>query len=73
MSPLFGGGKPASVVPAVEDPEFWTIIATKGVHISKLKTESPTTNHFFNSAEVLAMSGADWRNFVARLKSTFGI
>jgi len=54
-------------------PEFWTIIATRGVNVANLKTESPTTNHFFNSAEVLAMSGPEWELFVGRLKSTFGI
>jgi len=54
-------------------PEFWTIIATKGVDMAKLKTESPTTNHFFNAAEILAQAGPDWENFVGRLRSTFGI
>lgn len=54
-------------------PEFWTIIATKGVDMGKLRTESPTTNHFFNSAEVLAMSGDHWQSFVGRVKSIFGI
>lgn len=54
-------------------PEFWTIIATKGVDMDKLATETPTTNHFFNSAESLAMAGSDWENFVGRLKSVFGI
>ncbi len=54
-------------------PEFWTIIATKGVDMGKLRTESPTTNHFFNSAEVLAMSGDHWQSFVGRIKSIFGI
>jgi hypothetical protein len=54
-------------------PEFWTIIATKGVDLGRLKVESPTTNHFFDSAEILAMAGPGWESFVGRLKSAFGI
>jgi XcyI restriction endonuclease len=54
-------------------PEFWTIIATKSVDMKRLTTESPTTNHFFNTSEILAMAGSDWNNFAARLKSVIGI
>ncbi|MGE0229973.1 MAG: XcyI family restriction endonuclease [Dehalococcoidia bacterium] len=54
-------------------PEFWTIIATRGVDVERLKVESPTTNHFFDSAEILAMAGPGWDRFVSRLKSTFGV
>lgn len=35
-------------------PECWTVIATKGVDLQKLQTESPSTNHFFDVAEILA-------------------
>jgi hypothetical protein len=54
-------------------PEFWTVIATKGVDVARLRTESPTTNHFFDSAEILAMSGSRWESFVGRLRSTLGV
>jgi hypothetical protein len=54
-------------------PECWTVIATKGVDLQKLKTESPSTNQFFDVAEILARLGDDWDNFEARLQSTFGI
>jgi hypothetical protein len=41
--------------------------------MKRLTTESPTTNHFFNTSEILAMAGSDWNNFAARLKSVIGI
>lgn len=54
-------------------PEFWTIIATHGVDMAVLRTESPTTNHFFDVGEVLGKTGPDWQNFQSRLRSIFGI
>jgi hypothetical protein len=35
-------------------PEFWTIISKHGVEMFKLQNESPTTNHWFDVAEILA-------------------
>jgi len=54
-------------------PECWTVIATKGVDLGKLRTESPTTNIFFDVAQILARQGDDWENFESRLRSLFGI
>ena len=54
-------------------PEFWTIIAKKGLDISKLRTESQTTNHWFDIAEVLAQKGSDWESFRERLSVAVGI
>jgi XcyI restriction endonuclease len=54
-------------------PEFWTIISKQGLDISKLKSESPTTNRWFDVAEVLARSGRDWDDFRQRLAGACGI
>jgi len=54
-------------------PEFWTIISTKGVDLSKLKAESQTTNHWFDIAEVLSRKGADYKTFKERLARAVGI
>jgi XcyI restriction endonuclease len=48
-------------------PEFWTIISKYGVDLAKLQSESPTTNHWFDVAEVLARKGVDWDNFRQRI------
>jgi hypothetical protein len=54
-------------------PEFWTIIPTKGVNLNKLKNGSPTTNHWFDMAEVLSRSGAGYDAFRNRLVKAIGI
>ncbi len=54
-------------------PEFWTIISKQGVDLSKLRNESPTTNHWFDVAEVLARKGADWDEFRQRLAGAVSI
>jgi hypothetical protein len=54
-------------------PEFWTIISKQGLDISKLRSESPTTNRWFDVAEVLARSGGDWDDFRQRLGGACGI
>ena len=54
-------------------PEFWTIISKKGLDIGKLRSESRTTNHWFDVAEVLARKGPDWDDFRRRLAATVGI
>jgi hypothetical protein len=48
-------------------PEFWTIISKRGTDASKLRSESPTTNRWFDVAEVLARTGHDWDDFRQRL------
>lgn len=54
-------------------PEFWTIISIKGVSLAKLKSESQTTNHWFDIAEVLARKGPDYEVFKERLVRALGI
>ena len=54
-------------------PEFWTIISKQGLDISKLRSESPTTNRWFDVAEVLARTGRDWDDFRQRLAGACGI
>jgi hypothetical protein len=53
--------------------DFWTIISKHGLDLSKLQAESPTTNHWFDVAEVLARKGPDWDDFQERLSGTCGI
>lgn len=40
--------------------DCWTVIAMKGLDVSKLKAESPTTNSWFDIAQVLGRAGHDW-------------
>ena len=54
-------------------PEFWTIISMRGLDPSKLRSESPTTNLWFDVAEVLARNGRDWNEFRQRLAGACGI
>lgn len=54
-------------------PEFWTIISKQGLELYKLQAESPTTNHWFDVAEVLARKGKDWDDFRQRLSGACGI
>lgn len=53
--------------------EFWTIISKKGLELSKLQAESPTTNRWYDVAEVLARKGEDWDDFRQRLAGACGI
>ena len=52
---------------------FWTLIHLKGVSLEKLKGESPTTNEWFDVAQVLARSGPDWDRFQECLAQAVGI
>jgi XcyI restriction endonuclease len=54
-------------------PEFWTIISKQDLELLKLQAESPTTNHWFDVAEVLAREGRDWDDFRQRLAGVCGI
>ena len=54
-------------------PEFWTIISKQGVEVRKLQAESPTTNRWFDIAEVLARKGPDWEEFRRRIAGAVGI
>lgn len=53
--------------------DSWTIIATKGVDMTQLATESPTTRRWYDVAEVLGRSGPDWHRFTNDLKGAIGI
>jgi hypothetical protein len=53
--------------------EFWTIISKKGLEAHKLQAESPTTNRWYDVAEVLARKGEDWDDFRQRLAGACGI
>ncbi len=53
--------------------DFWTIILTKGVDLNKLKAESPTTNAWFDAAQVLGRQGPDWERFRSRIVEAVGI
>jgi hypothetical protein len=53
--------------------DFWTIIATKGLDVEKLKRESPTTNSWFDAVQVLGREGEDWVEFCNRLAGQVGI
>lgn len=52
---------------------FWTLISLKGMKLEKLKKESPTTNEWFDIAEVLARSGRDWDRFQEHIAQAVGI
>lgn len=54
-------------------PEFWTVISKQGLELFKLQRESPTTNHWFDVADVLARRGKDWEDFRQRLTGAVGI
>jgi len=53
--------------------DFWTIITKKGLDIEKLRRESPTTNSWFDAAQVLGRQGKDWEEFRIRIASQVGI
>ncbi|MGQ0637104.1 MAG: XcyI family restriction endonuclease [Planctomycetaceae bacterium] len=53
--------------------DFWTIIALKGLDAKKLSAESPTTNSWFDVAQVLGREGRDWEEFRSRVADVIGI
>lgn len=53
--------------------DFWTLISTRGISLSKLQSESPTTNSWFDVAQVLGRQGHDWEEFSSRLADVTGI
>jgi hypothetical protein len=53
--------------------DFWTLISKSGLSMEKLKQESPTTNSWFDVAQVLARSGTDWEEFRSRFGGEAGI
>ncbi|MBZ5723754.1 MAG: XcyI family restriction endonuclease [Acidobacteriia bacterium] len=53
--------------------DFWTLISKSGLSMEKLQQESPTTNSWFDVAQVLARDGADWHDFRSRFAGEAGI
>jgi hypothetical protein len=53
--------------------ECWTVIAKKGLDAKVLESDSPTTNHWFDAAHVLAREGKDFDRFKTRLVGIVGI
>jgi hypothetical protein len=53
--------------------DFWTIISKTNVQMNVLKSESPTTNQWFDVEQVLKQSGTDWQNLVNHLRIAMSI
>jgi len=53
--------------------DYWTIISLAGVDPRMLEQESPTTNSWFDVAQVLARDGNDWKEFRSRFAGAVGI
>lgn len=53
--------------------DFWTLISKSGLSMEKLRQESPTTNSWFDVAQVLAREGDDWKDFRSRFAGEAGI
>lgn len=53
--------------------DYWTLIALAGLDPAQLQEESPTTNSWFDVAQVLAREGPHWREFRSRFAGAVGI
>jgi hypothetical protein len=53
--------------------ECWTLITMRGLKKSKLQEESPSTDQWFDVAQVLSGEGEDWEEFRVRLADAVGI
>ncbi len=53
--------------------DYWTIISKAGLNIKTLRAESPTTNDWFDVAQVLGREGEDWEMFRSRFADAAGI
>jgi hypothetical protein len=53
--------------------DYWTLISKAGIKMDKLKSESPTTNSWFDVAQVLGREGEDWNEFRSRFADATGI
>lgn len=53
--------------------DYWTVISLAGVDPNMLQQESPTTNSWFDVAQVLARDGNDWNEFRSRFAGAVGI
>lgn len=52
---------------------FWTIIRTKTLDMDVARIESPTTDEWFDTAQVGGQQGEDWDTFRAKLLEAIGI
>ena len=48
--------------------ECWTVIKIRGVQFSRLRQGSPTTNAWFEVAEIVGQTGPDWEHFKRRMQ-----
>lgn len=53
--------------------DHWTIISLAGLDRTMLEQESPTTNSWFDVAQLLAREGNDWEEFRSRFAGAVGI
>lgn len=53
--------------------DYWTIIALAGIDAALLREESPTTNSWFDVAQILAREGPQWDDFQSRFAGAVGI
>lgn len=53
--------------------DFWTVISLKGLDFKTIKSESPTTRHWFDVSEILVGSGPTWDQFKDRITVACGI
>jgi len=53
--------------------DCWTVIAKKGLDLTTLSSESPSTKSWFDAAQVLAREGEDWEQFKSHVAETVGI
>jgi hypothetical protein len=53
--------------------DYWTMIALAGLDAAQLREESPTTNSWFDVAQVLAREGPHWLDFRSRFAGAVGI
>ena len=52
--------------------ECWTVIGMNGIDVHKLKGGSPTTDAWFDTAQVVARQGSDWDEFSHRVQELVG-
>jgi hypothetical protein len=52
---------------------FWTVIHKKGLVMNKLRAESPTTDLWFDVAQVIGQQGEDWDEFRNQIADIVGI
>lgn len=53
--------------------DFWTVISIKGIDMSVLRQESPTTKQWFDVTEVIQRSGRSWQSLQQYVRVAIGI